>query len=92
MNKFLCIYNPRAGGGKAAGQLEEVQSLFARFQMEVELCFTEYPRHAKQLVADANLQGYKGLLVAGGDGTFFEVLNGYMTQEHKPPLGIIPVG
>lgn len=94
MKRYLCIYNPHAGGGKSRNHFEEIKSLFIKFELEVEIIFTEYPRHSIEIMEQVNLNQYSGVIVAGGDGSFFNVLNGYMKLENPPrlPFGILPVG
>lgn len=53
--------------------------------------FSEAPRHAVQLVAAA-AERHDRILVAGGDGTVNEAVNGVMRSHRRPALGIIPVG
>jgi diacylglycerol kinase (ATP) len=92
--KILLVYNATAGGGKAAKKLDEVRELFSEFEIEIELIQTKYRGHATELVSQSQLEMYDGLVAAGGDGTFFEVLNGYFrnTGKCEIPLGILPVG
>ena len=92
--KVLCIYNPKAGGGKSVRYLEKIKKLFVDYSIEAEIVFTEFPRHATEMVRSADLSLYSGLVVAGGDGSFFDVLNGYMDNSGRlnTPLGILPVG
>jgi diacylglycerol kinase (ATP) len=92
--KVLCIYNPAAGGGKAFSHMEEIQNLFTKHAIDVDLKLTKHPGHAKELVAETDLSPYNSLAVAGGDGTFFNALNGYMKKpkENRIPLAIIPIG
>ena len=92
--KVLCVYNPKAGGGKSVRYLEKIKKLFIAYSIEAEFVFTEYPRHATEIVKNADLSLYSGLVVAGGDGSFFDVLNGYMENPGRlnTPLGILPVG
>jgi YegS/Rv2252/BmrU family lipid kinase len=92
--KALCIYNPAAGEGKAQKHLKEVKQLFKQYLIDADFLFTGYPRHAIELVKDIDLSKYQALLVAGGDGSFFDVLNGYMKNPARSntPLGILPVG
>ncbi len=94
MKKYLCIYNPQAGGGKSINYLEEVKSLFTKYELDVDIVFTEYPRHSIEIIKNTDLSLYSGILVAGGDGSFFNVLNGYMAMDNRPdiPFGILPIG
>ncbi len=55
---------------------------------------TVSPGHGTKIARDVNLSPYDGVIAAGGDGTMFEVLNGYCARRQKSevPLGILPVG
>ena len=92
--RLLLIYNPRSGHGRAHKKLSQVEGHFQRKQIEVDLRLTSYPAHAVEIVGRADFENYDGLVAAGGDGTLFEVINGYF---HNPsrcriPLGILPLG
>jgi diacylglycerol kinase (ATP) len=47
-----------------------------------------------EMVSAADLKGYDGVIAAGGDGTLFEVVNGYFRNQSsaRPPLGVVPIG
>ncbi len=92
--KVLCIYNPKARGGKSLKELEKIKQLFINHSIDAEFIYTKYPKHATEIVKDTDLNQYAGLVVAGGDGSFFDVLNGYMQNSGRTsiPLGILPVG
>lgn len=94
MKRYLCIYNPHAGGGKSKNHYEEIKLLFEVSELEVDFIFTEYPKHSIEIMKQVNLEIYSGIIVAGGDGSFFNVLNGYMKLDNPPrlPFGILPVG
>ncbi len=91
--KILCIYNPKARGGKAVRYLKQIRQLFVKHGIQAEIIITKYSRHATEIVAQADLTKYKALISAGGDGSFFDVLNGFMKNKNNHiPLGILPVG
>lgn len=92
--KALCIYNPAAGKGKAKKYQHELKQLFEQYSINAELLFTEYPRHAIELIKNIDLSIYQALIVVGGDGSFFDVLNGYIKNpsRNNTPIGILPVG
>jgi diacylglycerol kinase (ATP) len=55
---------------------------------------TVYPTHATELARQAAEDGYECVIAVGGDGTVHEVINGLMQvpQEHRPKLGVVPLG
>jgi diacylglycerol kinase (ATP) len=92
--KTLLVYNGFAGHKRAGKILPEVEAGLVRRGIDFDLARTDYPEHAVSLVKEADLGRYDGLIAAGGDGTLFEVINGYFQNPSKKkiPLGILPVG
>jgi diacylglycerol kinase (ATP) len=92
--KILVIYNPQAGNGRARALLPEIRRTLDEKAIAAEILVTETCGHAVALVAQADLTEFDAVVASGGDGTLFEVLNGYLQNpgEHKPPLGLIPNG
>ncbi len=92
--KLLIIFNPRAAHGRSAKKLNEIKTAFERHGIEVEVVTTTRPGSGRELVAEADLAGFDGLVAAGGDGTLFEVLNGLYAHppQQRIPLGILPIG
>ena len=92
--RLLYIHNPNAGHGRADKLLPEIEAAFTDRGVQFELCRTDYPEHATALLKDRDISSYDGIAAAGGDGTLFEVLNGYFQNpgDKKPPIGIVPVG
>ena len=92
--RILVIYNPRAGNGRASKLFPQVASYCEHAGLTVDFKHTEHPGHAVELVSRTNLTGYDAVVASGGDGTLYEVLNGYYLNktEYKPPVGLIPNG
>ncbi len=92
--KLLLIYNTHAGHKRAKKMLPEVESLFNEKGVKFDLSLTDYPEHARDIARNTQFDLYDGIVAAGGDGTLFEVINGYFQNQGKTkiPLGVIPVG
>src|SRR3569623_1599708 len=72
----LVIVNPKAGGGFSERKTARLIGALSEGLGEVDLAFTEAPRHATALARAAALGG-RGLVVAlGGDGTVSEEVDG----------------
>ena len=92
--KILLIYNPQAGNGRAHKLLGRVEARFQSHGCDLDLRLTEHHGHGITLTQEAELSRYDAVVAAGGDGTTYEVINGYYRNpgQIKPPVGIIPTG
>ena len=92
--KILLIYNPFAGHKRATKILPQVEAKFTQQKIDFDLHLTNYPEHAREIVRESDFRQYDGLVAAGGDGTLYEVINGYYRNplKKKIPLGILPIG
>ncbi len=92
--KYLLLFNPHAANGRALKLLPDLKAKTERMGMEVEWVQTESRGHAQTLAARADFSQYKGIISAGGDGTLFEVINGYFANPsaERIPIGVLPVG
>ncbi len=92
--KILLVYNNFAGNGRAKKNLPQVESLFNKYKIDFDLALTDYPEHGIEIVSKSDFSQYDGIVAAGGDGTLFEVINGYFknTSERRIPIGVLPVG
>ena len=92
--KLLLIYNPNAGHGKSKKILPEVQRFFKEKNIEFDILLTERQGHGMEMVSKADFKTYDGVVAAGGDGTLFEVINGYFRNPSKKriPIGVLPTG
>ena len=87
--KYIFIINPAAGKRKLQKSLlSQIQLLLSpdQYQIHYTACPGDGQRLAVQAVqADRNIC----IFACGGDGTFFEVING---AAGKVPIGILPCG
>jgi YegS/Rv2252/BmrU family lipid kinase len=86
----VLIYNPTAGPRNVRGELERLHSFFRGWEWFVELRVTEKAGDATRMAHQAAFQGQDAVIVAGGDGTVNEVVNGLTGTETA--MGVLPVG
>ena len=88
--RLLVIHNPTAGRGERR-RLAAVLTALRKEAVQVELHATESAGDAERTARDCG-PDIDVLVVAGGDGTINEAINGLMMRERSPALGIIPIG
>jgi len=87
--EIAVILNPASGRGKAGKLREKIRALLSECAETVLWQETERPGHATEL-ARAVPDSAECVVVAGGDGTVNEVVNGLIGR--KVPLAVLPVG
>lgn len=87
--RLLVIYNPIAGRRRRRF-LSRVLEALERRGLSVRLEPTRRRGDAEALARGARAGGADRVVVAGGDGTINEALNGL--EGPVPPLGIVPLG
>ncbi len=87
--RLLIIFNPTAGARRRR-RFEAVLAELRRLGCEVTVRPTGGRGDAEQLAASADPNRYDVLVVAGGDGTINEVVNGLAGA--RLPLAIVPLG
>jgi YegS/Rv2252/BmrU family lipid kinase len=92
--KIAVILNPSSGFGRAKKILPKIEKEFVAHHIDADIFQTKYKGHGEQLAATISFDLYDGLVAAGGDGTLFEVINGYMQNPSavRIPLGVLPIG
>lgn len=92
--KLLIIFNPKAAHSRSVKKLDDIKAKFRGLGISTEFMLTKHPGHGSELVKNAELSGFDGLIAAGGDGTVFEVLNGLYKhpRSERIPLGLLPIG
>ena len=95
-DKWLIIVNPNAGVKKGGKDWPLISRLLNSAGLSHLCVLTEHRDHANQLAYEFIEEGYRNIVVVGGDGTLNEVVNGIFLQKHVSPsaitLGMIPVG
>ena len=96
MAQTILIFNRFAHKGKLRHSLEEVQRCLQQAEIDTDTVFTKFPGHAIELVEEKVQEGYKRIIVVGGDGTVNEAINGLVKAQQKgfgsACLGVIPNG
>jgi diacylglycerol kinase (ATP) len=84
--------NPTAGRGRAGRRQPQILALLEQSGIDVEY-------HASQSLGNLEAQvlqhvndGVKRIVVAGGDGSVHEAVNGIMNSDGNAALGVIPTG
>jgi diacylglycerol kinase (ATP) len=89
----LVVFNPAAGRGRARRLWLQAAEVLAATGIEYELAETRAPNEAMRL-AEGAAERCSTVIVAGGDGTVHEVVNGLMRAPAavRPALGVLPLG
>ena len=94
LNGLFFIINPAAGHGSARKVWGKVKKELERKKVSYRSFFTEYPGHAEILARQvATIQNYhlNTIIVVGGDGTMYEVVNG-LSSFNNIQIGFIRAG
>ena len=90
------ILNPHAGGGKGRRDKNKIVSILNHSGLRYKLHESEYEGHSSELSKELATSGATHFIVAGGDGTLNETVNGILKGEHGHSVdivvGMIPVG
>lgn len=91
--RLTVIFNPTAGGSKRR-RLRRTLRALEDLGCRLTLLETTAPGDAERLAAATDCDATDALVVAGGDGTVNEVVNGLLAlpAERRPTLAIIPLG
>ena len=90
MMKCVLIYNPNSGKLTNRNDIKKLYKIFENYGYEVEIIYTEYKGHAKEITK--KLKDVDLLICAGGDGTLNEVISGNIERSKPLLLGHLPLG
>lgn len=88
---LLVIYNPNARKGKIKDVMPYIQQ---RLSTKFKPCDTVQSKSAEDMIdlARKNAEKYSCIVVAGGDGSIHNVINGVKQSKGRPTLGFLPYG
>ena len=97
--KVLVLLNPKSGSGKARETFQKrVAPIFVEAEIAYDLYVTKYANYAREFVRNKDIYNWKYIVVVGGDGIFYEVINGLFERMdwdkviEQIGMGIIPCG
>ena len=95
-NRWFAIVNPVAGEGRGLMDWPTISKLLRDGRIAFDFAFSEKKYHAIELAVEAINNGYRRIIVVGGDGTINEGGNGIFIQRAAPSaeilLAVIAVG
>lgn len=86
------LLNPTARRGLAGKRLGRIVAIFQQHGIAADVVLSESPGDIERRVAGLCEAGVDLVVVAGGDGTVHEAVNGYMQQDSPTALSLIPTG
>lgn len=92
---IMVVCNPVSGGGRGPKALAALRTLFDAAGVRYTSELTGRRGDAARLARSAMLMGCSAVVAVGGDGTFFEVVNGVMNPadpDDAPPRSGVAVG
>lgn len=99
MRKVLVLLNPKSGSGKARETFQKcVVPVFAEAEIPYEVQVTKHANYAREFARLRDLSAWRSIVVVGGDGIYYEVINGLLERPDwemavkTVPIGIIPCG
>ncbi|MDQ1256127.1 MAG: glycerol-3-phosphate dehydrogenase [Candidatus Hydrogenedentes bacterium] len=81
--RSLAIVNPRSWGNRTGALWPEIESRLRHVIGPIKSVFTDSPKAATRLTAQALKEGMEQIIAVGGDGTVNEVVNGFF-EDGKP--------
>lgn len=99
LRKVLVLLNPKSGSGKSRESFQKyVAPVFVEAEVPYELQVTRYANYAREFVRHKDVYVWRSILVVGGDGILYEVINGLFERPDweramcEVPIGVIPSG
>lgn len=84
--------NPTAGRGRAGRRQAKIVELLHSADLPFELQQSAAVGHLEEQVRQHVDDGARRIIVAGGDGSVYEAVNGIMRSGKEAALGLVPTG
>jgi len=84
--------NPVAGRGRAKREAASIRDLLGACSIPVKLVESTAAGDLEEIIFRASAAGAERVIVAGGDGSVHEAVNGLLRANNRTALGIIPLG
>ena len=91
-NTIPLFVNPTAARGRAGRRIATIERLFEEAGVSIDVRQSTARGDMEREVRAVLDQGAEKIIVAGGDGSVYESLNGIMTASQAGALGLIPTG
>lgn len=92
MKRAQVIYNPTSGKEFFKGNIYKVIEKLSEKDYIVEVYPTKCPKDATRIAEESADLNIDLLVVAGGDGTLHEVVNGIAEKDNRPTILYLPSG
>ncbi|MGL4364190.1 MAG: diacylglycerol/lipid kinase family protein [Bacteroidales bacterium] len=96
LSRWMVIVNPKAGRGHGLQDWPTISNRLNLNGIDFTCVFTEKKFHAVELTVKAINDGFRKIIIVGGDGTVNEVVNGLFIQKKVEPkeitISVVPVG
>lgn len=85
--RMLVLVSPKSGTGTGPLVLEQtVRPMLVQAGVDLEICETTHPLHAKERAAEEDIGSYDGVVLMGGDGIFHEFIQGIHAHRNADTL------
>lgn len=92
MQQAMVIMNPSSGKAEARDYIRAAEEVLQGAGYQVTVQETAGQGDATAFCVQACTECYDLVVAIGGDGTLHETMNGLADQQHRPTLGIVPMG
>jgi YegS/Rv2252/BmrU family lipid kinase len=93
---WLAIVNPRSGGARGRSAWSSIEAALQRASLPLTVAWTTGPGEGEAQARRAVQSGHRRILVAGGDGSVHDAVNGIMnaglTDTSEVTLAVAPLG